>query len=194
MLGKISIRLGKSNYNYLELETLLKDNELLNKLHWDAKAGQYSDYGMHSHKVKLTPKKVKEPNGHYKTIQVRKVLENPREGFVPHTGYVQLFPFIMKIIDSDSVQLRETLKMIRDPDRLWTPYGLRSLAKSDPLYQTRNTEHDPPYWRGNIWPTVFILKLILKMFSKLKNHIFGINVSLGVFHHVERLRNFFKWV
>ena len=53
VLGKISIRLGKSNYNYLELETTLKDNELLNKLHWDPLTKQYSDYGLHSHEVKL---------------------------------------------------------------------------------------------------------------------------------------------
>ena len=87
----------------------------------------------------------------YKTIKIRDVIESPKLRHVPHTGYIQLFPLLMKIIDADSIQLKETLNLIRDPERLWTDFGLRSLAKNDPLYNVRNTEHDPPYWRGNIW-------------------------------------------
>ena len=62
-----------------------------------------------------------------------------------------LFPLIMKIIDPDSVQLKYTLDFIRDESKIWTPFGLRSLSKDDTLYDKRNTEHDPPYWRGQIW-------------------------------------------
>ena len=47
--------------------------------------------------------------------------------------------------------LSRQLHLIQDPDLLWTDYGLRSLARNSSFYQQRNTEHDPPYWRGAIW-------------------------------------------
>lgn len=38
------------------------------------------------------------------------------------------------------------LQAIRDPERLWSDYGIRSLSKSHPLYgQGEN------YWRGPVW-------------------------------------------
>ena len=43
------------------------------------------------------------------------------------------------------------LRDLTNPDLLYTPHGLRSLAKNSPLYMKRNTEHDAPYWRGPIW-------------------------------------------
>lgn len=61
---------------------------------------------------------------------------------------------LLKLLPPDAPQLGKTIKNLRDPEHLWSPYGLRSLSKSASMYQTRNTEHDPPYWRGPIWMNI----------------------------------------
>ena len=59
---------------------------------------------------------------------------------------------LLKIVDADSPKLARIIGDMRE--KLWTPYGLRSLDKSAPLYGKHNTEHDPPYWRGAIWMNI----------------------------------------
>ncbi|KAJ7531561.1 hypothetical protein O6H91_14G048900 [Diphasiastrum complanatum] len=81
----------------------------------------------------------------------RDVLRQPKLQFVPHFGYVSLFPFIMKLIPSDSPILRKQLELIHNEDLLWSDHGLRSLATTSSFYMKHNTEHDPPYWRGSVW-------------------------------------------
>lgn len=63
--------------------------------------------------------------------------------------------------------LLHQLEAIKNPDLLWSEFGLRSLAKNSSLYQTHNTEHDPPYWRGAIWIHMNYLALeALKHYSQ----------------------------
>ena len=57
----------------------------------------------------------------------------------------------MEIVDAKSSKLGKILEDIKNPSKFWTDYGLRSLSKSASIYKKRNTEHDPPYWRGPIW-------------------------------------------
>ncbi|GME80334.1 unnamed protein product [[Candida] boidinii] len=74
--------------------------------------------------------------------------------FVCHIGYVTLMPFIHGLIPVDSPHLLDILKTIRDPEQLWTPYGIRSLSKADTNF---HTEED--YWRGHIWININYLIL-----------------------------------
>ncbi|THH33902.1 hypothetical protein EUX98_g303 [Antrodiella citrinella] len=61
-------------------------------------------------------------------------------------GYLSLFPFLLALLPPDSPHLGPILDMLRDPEHLWSPYGLRSLSASHPLFgQGEN------YWKGPIW-------------------------------------------
>ncbi len=77
--------------------------------------------------------------------------ETPRLQYVPSFGYISLFPLFLRLLSADSPRLGKLLGDLADEKLLWTSYGLRSLARTAPLYQKRNTEHDPPYWRGAVW-------------------------------------------
>ncbi|KAJ8439154.1 hypothetical protein Cgig2_027080 [Carnegiea gigantea] len=116
---------------------LLSDFETLNQLHFDNAYGAYFDFGNHTEKVRLRPQLTM--NGNYATQElVREVLEEPKPQFVPHVGY-------------DSWILEQQIDLISNKSTLWTNYGIRSLSKTSSLYMKRNTEHDPPYWRGPLW-------------------------------------------
>lgn len=65
---------------------------------------------------------------------------------VCHKGYLSLFPFLLGLLEPDSPHLLAILELIRDPEHLWTSYGLRSLSASHPEFgQGEN------YWKGPIW-------------------------------------------
>lgn len=145
----------------------LTDNKDLDGLHWSEKTQRYSDYGLHTDHVKLerppTPKNLQpgqRPPPNQQKDKERVVKREPVYQFIDSEfGYVSLFPFLLKIVDPDSVKLGKILQDLMDPNLLWTPYGLRSLAKSSPLYNKHNTEHDPPYWRGAIWININYLTI-----------------------------------
>jgi mannosyl-oligosaccharide glucosidase len=63
-----------------------------------------------------------------------------------HRGYISLFPFLLGLLPPDSPRLKPILDVIEDPRHLWSPYGIRSLSASHPLYGK-----DENYWRGPIW-------------------------------------------
>ncbi|XP_015909815.1 mannosyl-oligosaccharide glucosidase [Parasteatoda tepidariorum] len=146
---------------YRNTHQFLTDNKLLDLLHWSLKTESYCDYGFHSRSVKLVQEKVPfSPGSHEtQTITYREVKEEPALRFVNNFGYVSLFPFLLKIIDADNPKLIKVMADIKNPNLLWTDYGLRSLSKSSPYYLKYNTEHDPPYWRGSIWININFLAI-----------------------------------
>lgn len=161
--------LNKPSHKYENMYEYLADNELMNELHWSTKTETYADYGLHTDKVRL-----QRPNRASRQVQssqdkIRVVLEEPVDKFVDTSfGYVSLFPFIHRLINPHSFQLKKILQDIQKPEFLWTSYGLRSLAKISPMYMKYNTEHDPPYWRGAIWMNLnYLTVAALDHYSKI---------------------------
>jgi len=130
--------------------------------------GMYSDYGNHTDRVNLV-KKTFQPTQQGQrpyTKVVRVERKKPTPQFVNAYGYVSLFPFLLQLLPPDSQQLNQVLQDLKNEDAIWTDFGLRSLSKRDPLYKKRNTEHDPPYWRGQIWINInFLAVRALKHYS-----------------------------
>ncbi|XP_065121544.1 mannosyl-oligosaccharide glucosidase [Paramisgurnus dabryanus] len=156
IMANVARILGEPYQVYENSHYTLSNNDLLNELHWSDNLRAFSDYGNHTQSVSLQQEKVFVPPGQPRhqfpvTRLVRSVRRAPKLQYVNALGYVSLFPFLLHILTPDSPKLEHILRDIHDPERLWTPYGLRSLSRSDPLYMKRNTEHDAPYWRGPIW-------------------------------------------
>lgn len=158
--------LGRDDAKYWETHYYLSDNSLLNELHLSPYTETYSDYGSHTDAVSLKYVKPANPTQHQipqrdqPAEKLRVTLKQPELRYVDSTfGYVSLFPFLLEILTPDSQYLDRILKNIRNPEILWSNYGLRSLSKQSPLYMKRNTEHDPPYWRGQIWMNINYLAL-----------------------------------
>lgn len=151
-MAKLSKLLGRDGYRYERTAEYLMNNELMDILHWSEFAKIYADYGLHTDSVKLERPKPLPRSQNQNLEMYRVVLMKPEHRLVDSTfGYVSLFPFFLQILKPDSPKLENILTNIRKPELLWTNFGLRSLSKSSPLYMKRNTEHDPPYWRGQIW-------------------------------------------
>ncbi|XP_075887768.1 mannosyl-oligosaccharide glucosidase [Nelusetta ayraudi] len=156
IMARIARLLGEPHQEYERSHQVLSDNGLLNELHWSERLRAFSDVGNHTEAVSLLPEKVYMSPGQARhqppvTRLVRSVNHTPKMQHVNALGYVSLFPFLLNVLTPDSDKLEHLFRDMRDPNKLWTPFGLRSLSRTDPLYMKRNTEHDAPYWRGPIW-------------------------------------------
>lgn len=63
-----------------------------------------------------------------------------------HKGYLSLFPFLLELLPPSSPRLGPILDLLRDPEHLWSPYGIRSLSASHPEFGKGEN-----YWKGPIW-------------------------------------------
>ncbi|KAJ7632404.1 glycoside hydrolase [Roridomyces roridus] len=65
---------------------------------------------------------------------------------VCNQGYLSMFPLLLGLLPPSSPHLGPMLDALRDPEQLWSPYGLRSLSASHPEFgQGEN------YWKGPVW-------------------------------------------
>lgn len=165
LIADIAQSLGQDGKEYAATHQLLTNNGLLDQLHWSDKKQQYSDYGLHTDKVRLERPKPP-PNlqpgqrpPQMNLDKIRMVLSDPQKGFVNAFGYVSLFPFLLKIVEPSSPKLMRILTDMKSERHIWTNYGLRSLGQTTVMYNRYNTEHDPPYWRGAIWINMNYLAL-----------------------------------
>ena len=86
----------------------------------------------------------------------------PKLGFIDRVGYVTLMPLMMRLLPPSSPKLGALLAVLNGDGkntRLWTKYGLRSLARADLFYGQGNAPGDMPYWRGPIWMNMNYLAL-----------------------------------
>lgn len=162
----ISNLLNKPSTRFAETASFLYDNSLLDQYHWSEEQGVYADFGLHTDNVVL----VRVPHRpHIPSHMERRILKPPTYQLVDTTfGYNSLFPFLLNIIDPHSPKLGKILTKLRDPDLIWTDFGIRSLSKKSPLYMKYNTEGDAPYWRGPIWINMnFLIVRALKHYSNV---------------------------
>ncbi|KAF8270316.1 glycoside hydrolase [Lactarius quietus] len=102
---------------YANIEKAVIDN--LDDLHWSEESQMYCDIG---------------------------VDDDDESYHVCHKGYLSVFPFLLSLLPPESPHLGSVLDLLRDPQHLWSPYGLRSLSASHPDFGTGEN-----YWRGPIW-------------------------------------------
>ncbi|KAJ9549525.1 hypothetical protein OSB04_022068 [Centaurea solstitialis] len=162
---------------YGETAKLLADFDLLNQMHFDKDYGAYFDYGNHTEKVRLRRQLV-EKYGNVPSLElVREVIRETI--FEASSTYWICQSFSLHLEDHSIYQLRllmnvqkswileKQLDIISNTSILWTNYGLRSLSKTSSMYMRRNTEHDPPYWRGPIWMNMnYLILSSLHYYSK----------------------------
>nr|XP_032832732.1 mannosyl-oligosaccharide glucosidase [Petromyzon marinus]XP_032832733.1 mannosyl-oligosaccharide glucosidase [Petromyzon marinus]XP_032832734.1 mannosyl-oligosaccharide glucosidase [Petromyzon marinus] len=174
VMADIARTIGEPHQVYARMHRELSDNDILDALHWAEELQAYADWGNHTEAVALVRERVPPVPGQQQSRAppqmrlVRAVRRAPSERFVNALGYVSLFPLLLGTVEADSPRLPALLDLLRDESRMWTPFGLRSLSRSDPLYQKRNTEHDPPYWRGAVWVNVnYLAARALHRYAKL---------------------------
>lgn len=163
VMADLAHLLERDDSKYLETFYYLSDNALLNEQHLSPYTDTYADWGLHTDAatLKRVPQIAQPGSSNHQILtphKIRVITKNPELRFVDTTfGYVSLFPFLLELLSPDAPPLAKLLHAMRDPKQLWTQFGLRSLSKASPLYMKRNTENDPPYWRGQIWMNINFL-------------------------------------
>lgn len=148
--GAIHAPTLKQKY-YQNLADSLENYEELKRLHWDDEHKVFADVGLDTLDVELEERVDMNGNVISWSRTITSNGSHPKINFVNHIGYVTMFPLALQLIPKEAPEVLNYLDMMRDSNHIWSPFGLRSLSASSSLYDTNNTPHDPPYWRGAIW-------------------------------------------
>lgn len=93
------------------------------------------------------------------------IVDGNRVEKICHKGYISLFPFLVGFLGPDHSHLGAVLDLIRDPEELWSPYGLRSLSPKDKYYGK-----DENYWRSPVWININYMVMQRLLVSVLVFH------------------------
>ncbi|QPG76138.1 hypothetical protein FOA43_003524 [Brettanomyces nanus] len=118
-MAKIARLLDKRDDAKLYMQRLGYIQENMEELHWSENNSSYCDITVN---------------------------DDEEDIFECHLGYASLMPFVHRLISTGSSHLLQILRDIRDPEKLWTEYGVRSLSKQDEFFH-----QGEDYWRGHIW-------------------------------------------
>ncbi|ORY70511.1 glycoside hydrolase [Pseudomassariella vexata] len=78
--------------------------------------------------------------------------QNGKYERVCRLGYISLMPLLLGLVDGNHSHLPSMLDLLSNPDKLWSPFGIRSLSASDANYGK-----DEDYWRGAVWINLNVL-------------------------------------
>lgn len=82
------------------------------------------------------------------------VVRDDTHTLVCHKGYLSLFPLLTGFLDPHHPHLDATLRLLRDPNHLWTDHGVKSLSQEDKKYGVGDN-----YWRSPVWININYLIL-----------------------------------
>lgn len=74
---------------------------------------------------------------------------------VCHIGYLSLMPFLTGHIGADHPNLNAVMGLLNDPNKIWSPYGIRSLSIKEDKYGKGDN-----YWRGAVWMNLNVLAVL----------------------------------
>ena len=178
VLARVAEEAGDFSGMHKHLESMTSHIKALHELHWNAKAGRYCDVSVDVEDGAESRTRIdvagdeddddtgEENPGKESVASLRRrkaqeqlnarTLAQAEPGFVMHTGYVSLLPFVLGVTPSsglgegDKTPDLATVELLgREDDGLWSPYGLRSLAFSDRYYGQGDQ-----YWTGPIWMNI----------------------------------------
>ena len=88
-------------------------------------------------------------------LEERSVKKGMAPAFSPHLGYVSLFPLFLGLLPCDHPRAEKLLQALTPTKgELWSPYGVMSLSRKDPLFR-----QGEDYWRGKVWANLNYLTL-----------------------------------